>query len=90
VGIFDAPVQNELFNAYPTITRDTFYIDVQSQLSNATVSITSLNGQLIHQMNYDILPVGRRKLNVAKQRGGMYIVQIASEDKLQSKRIIKL
>ncbi len=90
VGIFEAPLQDDLFISYPNITKDTFFIDVQTPLSNARVSITSLNGNLIYQQNYDLLPAGRKELNVANQGGGMYIVQVVAEAKQQSKRFIKL
>ena len=75
------------FSIYPNPSNGIFSIKTNLPIEKASITVSDLNGRIVHQLNADVLE--NQSLNISELQSGMYILTIKNESYNHSQKIVK-
>ena len=75
------------FSVYPNPSNGNLTIKTNLPIEKASITVSDLNGRIVHQLNADVLE--NQSLDLSELQSGMYILTIKNESYNYSQKIIK-
>lgn len=86
LSISEFAANNRLLQVYPTVSKGSFFVSSSNSLTNASIDIYNLAGQLVYSNIKDLSQIETSiQLEV---KSGLYLVKIKADEYMQTEKII--